>query len=159
MGTSIVRCCRRTKMALELMLQNCVDVQSENKDWFKNLSPKDFINSVCTIKLGGPRTSGHSSAIVQVWEAYFDKVAVISWNESMERNIKEYAEEWLIDRMWFTTVRQFPIHSMGREFDAVLVDCAWSLSTKELDSIIKACEPFAQACRGNSKPFCFALIQ
>ena len=155
--------CRRTQMALELMFQNCVDVQSQNRDWFKHLSPKEFIKEICMIKLGGHRRAGHTSAILRAWEAYFDKVAIIFLNNDMKQmaqeNSKEICQERTLERMHLFNVHTFELSSRGYDFDAVLVDCAWGLSTKELDSVIKACEPFAAACRGNSKPFCLALIQ
>ena len=141
--------CRSALIILETLIANCYEAQEETT--ITPLSPLSWLNEYCQVKMYLPRQSGHTSAILSVFQRDPENTLVIAPRENMRQHMVSYFE--ICDHLdHIKTVHDYS--SAGLDFRLVLVDCASFLSKRKVEEIKQA---FTPICR--HQPFCIALIQ
>lgn len=116
---------RRTKAALKSLIQNSLDSQTLNtKDRYGN--GLAYLNAYCTVRMTGPRQSGHSTAMIQLARTMFEHPIFLYPNTSMAN--------WAAERFGIEAgCAHFLFKERGRTgVDAIFVDGAFAVShTKE----------------------------
>ena len=109
--------------------------QDEFRDYYKSDRHLSFMKEFCTIKVCGPRQSGHSTAI-QFLTFEFDKPCVISWTLKMSKRIKEGASP----NTDFASVKSLT-RLAGKTYDIIFVDTASLLSKTDIENVYDAAAP------------------
>ena len=110
--------------------------QLEFKDKLNaNVQALHFIKEFRTVKICGPRQSGHTTAIQWLTHEYL-KPCVITWNlDIANTTIKQVSQQ----------TKLVTVHSLdrirGQRFDIIFVDTSSLLSSKKLDEIYETCTP------------------
>lgn len=142
----------RTEMALEMLVQNCLDTQRLRKTDIERYDSLDALNKYGTVKMAGPRMMGHTTSAVTVAKRHFkDIVYVCPTIEQAER----LAERFDLDKSSCMSARQVGSKMRGRSLDCVVVDCAFFISTIQMDEIAET----ACRCMAHSQSKCLMLIQ
>lgn len=139
-----------TASALRLMIANSLWSQKNFKDDFNQYEdPLAWLNEFCTIRLAGPRRSGHTEAMIKVALEMFNHPRFIVLNDEHRQSLRDrlpikdiFTPYDIKGRMRGTT----------RDMDALFVDCAWNLSSSQEKDIFALC-----AIR--EPPFCLVFLQ
>jgi len=142
-----VLCGQRTLEAANLLLQNSRYMQEHIRDsQFFQPGTVGYAKEWCTVKVGGPRRTGHSWTINELIKQFDDQVIVITPTLDQSR--------------LYTATHKASIRSLDRirglsGIRAVIVDCVSVLSKKELAEVYGIC-----ACLVvREGPFHFILMQ
>lgn len=120
-------CYERTLKAVELLLANSEQMQKMYKDlWRTNVI--SYAKEICTIKVCGPRRSGHTTVVNELVKRFNDQVIVIA----PTRETCQY----------ITATHKYGIKSMDRlrglsNIKAVIVDISSVMSRSDLDKMYK----------------------
>lgn len=136
-----------TRIALSLLLQNLLAAQQlETRD---RLGRTAWLKEYATLKFGGPRQSGHTTAMIEVGMEMFENPIFLFMNQNRKRRA---VEEWPQFRDAFLTTQEF--FESERRADAIFVDTASFTRKSQIDQIYSIV---------NSWPigehFCLGLIQ
>jgi len=132
-----------------------------------------YLKEFCTVRMCGPRRSGHSTAICKIAYEYFDKVAFLSYSYDMagylsstftnmlKKNscgdiIQHTIRETITASGYYMFGSQNSLEMFkGREFEAIFVECTFNLSKSKENDIYRTFGP----AMGNNPQKLFAFIQ
>lgn len=134
---------QRTKEALTALVENSLAAQRR--------APVRDLRAHCTITLAGPRSSGQTTAMVDVANRTFKRPVFVFANEQMARHCAKHME--IPDERW-ATFRNAGRTLKGRRADCVAVDCATHMTESQRDDVLHVCEAFMAA----EESFCLLLI-
>jgi len=146
--TTLVTLCVQRQIAYERMF----------RDLKERYSTRGFIKEFCTVKVAGPRRSGHTTAIVNcAGKVYPDNHLIIVPYGGTEDQIGPLARDMEIDNLnvvaWNGSGSYPRISDLDLELGVVFVDCSWAYSSGAIDRIIKLTYPYRVG------PYVLALIQ
>jgi hypothetical protein len=145
-------------MALELMIQNSIEAQ---KIFLEGGEPSKFLlKSACTVKLAGPRRSGHTASLAKISFQYFEDPIFVSENHHLALHLKEdFQRYWPNEKFRFVTTHNFETSLRGTEADALLVDCASFISPGKIDRLYYMAESLSSRRLADGQPFCIVLME
>jgi hypothetical protein len=151
--------CIRTKTALQLLIQNSLDMQSsdfgrEERKKYEG-TEVSFIDSWCTVRLCGPRRTGHTTAMIEVGHEMFKSPLFLFHNEGAMKLHKNDFKLRKYECDNFASIHSLQRYMIGRSYDAVFIDCAFALSKTAESEIKHLCVP----CRAMFDKFCLVYIQ
>jgi len=111
-----------------------------------------FLNQFCTIRMATARGSGHTTSLMSV-SRLFVKPIVLFPNVAMADHVLKRSLVMNADGMYLS-VRQLD-QARGVDYDAILVDCSFLLSPKEMDDIKMMCLAGLPA---HPERFCLVLV-
>ena len=118
-----------------------------------------YVDTACTVRLGGPRRIGHTSAMAKVGLKMFENPLFMFPNENMARCAKA---DGLIDEdattITFEDILYQPL-ILNFEPDAVFVDeASHFLTCGKMERLRNICSRFAENAKTKGKPFCLVLL-
>lgn len=148
----------RTQTALRYLIQNSLDFQLT--DFGKDQRAKhgfgvDWINSFCTIRVAGPRRTGHTTAMLKVGLELFKKPVFLSLNQHTADWTKETAEKMYSQKIQTASHQSFKTRLRGMAFDGILVDCGFFMSKSAQEELAS----IAVGCGSTFETFCLAYIE
>jgi hypothetical protein len=125
----------RTEMALKYLVQNSLEAQEQPsvQEYRRYDNSPSFLDSWCTVRLAGPRRSGHTTTILRVGRDMFESPLFLFHEKKyadqirVEHNLKQYQCQH------FRPIQEE--YMRGRKYDAVFVDCAFLLSNEQEDKL------------------------
>lgn len=137
MVTDIEKCLRQ-------MIELCHRAQLANQTQKQNIPALSWYREFCTVRLSGPRQSGHTTAIANISDS-LDSIVLFS-NEGLRNRFprKNKAFTW----------HQLN-HLRGLDANAIIVDNAFSCSKSKQDRIYQFAIPIASP----KETFFFVFVQ
>ena len=124
-----------TENALRMLVVNCLAFQKDSPR-ASSLPPKARVRELCTVKLCGPRMSGHTSAMLAVAKQFGNPKFIVA-NESMRENLVRLNE---VSRDDIFLQSNFPATMRGlKDVDAVFVDCSSFMSATKEEELFSLC--------------------
>ena len=114
---------------------------------------RQFLNEFATIKISGPRSSGHTTAMIKASQMFKNPAFIIRTEEQAYHVKRCFSVDLqrIEDNVFCTTKRM-----LGRRFDAIFVDCATFFPKEEMARI----GILAESCLGsNPNKFVLVLLQ
>lgn len=146
-------------LAIKYLVEVSKERQIKQKGNRSFLGPKKFAKELCSVRAMTSRGSGHTSAIIRLIKDDLihtsdQRIAHISLNNMLLELAREDAKNNQIDQnIIFATD---PISLAGREFSAIICDCSWCLSERQIENIYDI--GIAAMLRSND-PFYFIFVQ
>jgi len=118
---SIDKYCR-TRQAMLLLIRNSLEAQAERPDRSR-WAPEAYLKEFCTVRVAGPRLTGHTSAIHDLREEleHDHKHSTIALTAVSACERKQRTERWPV----FTPMRQLDKAALA---EIVFVDNAFNMS-------------------------------
>jgi hypothetical protein len=162
----------RTQTALKYLIQNSLDFQRSDfgKDQRKRMGYNtSFIDYYCTVRMTGPRRSGHTTAMFKVGEEMFQRPLYLFHNADAERTHKQTYLDLFAKKCnecgqpskkevatgSFGCLHTLVSKMRGRSFDAVLVDCGFFMSRSAQEEL----RNMSVACSAPFESFCLVYVQ
>jgi len=138
----------RTRSALKALIQNSIEGQATCSDYHRD-NVLSYIDSWCTVRMTGPRQSGHTTAMVEVGRKMFKEPIFLFHSCAFAKNCKER----------FELERAFSVNQLnvlrGYSCDALFVDCSFFLSPAIEEEIRRLAVAFSL----KHKTFCLVFVQ
>jgi len=126
--------CDKTLMALKSMISNSLAMQGE--PFGKSFSWEHWVREFCTVRLCGPRRSGHTTAMIKA-SAMFKSPKFVVLNERCRESL---ARDFGIPRKDVFTHQAFMCGAGdSHRADAVFVDCASRILQDKQDELFYNC--------------------
>lgn len=151
---------------LDSALKILIQASLEERKYSRGLDGKRFLNEYCTIKMSTARRAGHSHALLNI-AMLFEKPMIATPTKFMLDQLEEvwntlWDESWKRMALLSRQARFVSAESMARgtarviDCDAILVDCAFGLSTRQREAI----EDHASAVLPmHTDTFCLVYVQ
>lgn len=138
----------RTREALNLLLANSETMQqTEHARELAKRQRLAFLKEYCTVKVGGPRRSGHSTCAKELIRRFGKENVIV---------VVPRIDMWASDRLPnLTSPRNILTRVRGVCAQAVVVDVAGVITGAEMDGIYRACGP----CLAGADPCFFILLE
>jgi len=145
----------KTYLALKYLIEVSEDFQINHGKEF-HCSPKQYAKEFCTIRAMTSRRGGHTFAILKLIKEKFNKVVFLGINQDISEIVKDEARKLETEnKIFFATHNNF--HGLvGGNFEAVFIDCSWSLSKKQIEDIY---DVFIPTLISSGKPYFFVFVQ
>jgi hypothetical protein len=126
-----------TKNALRLLVSNCLDMQQDHEAARRmRVTFKAWIQQWATVRMCGPRRSGHTSAMVTVARERFEEPKFIVLNDVARGML---LEDFDVSKREVFTHYDFKQKMVGMQADGVFVDCASFMSSSKQDELFSLC--------------------
>lgn len=122
----------RTTLALELLVQNCLAIDSAYY-----ASKKAFLKEALTVRLTSHRRAGHTTAALKIGDKYFKRPAFVFYDMAQA---KRFAEAYPnikkgLGGGYVASHKNFDAIFRGMDPDCIVVDIASMLSRSRLDDL------------------------
>jgi hypothetical protein len=142
----------RTESALDMLVQNCIEMQKIVKDKHRHLDSLAMLNEFCTVKMSGARMMGHTASAIKVAQTHFKEIAYVCLNAEQAEHL---AERFGLDKKRCMGARQAKTRLAGIGLDCIVVDCSFFVAAVQMDEIVEmACH-----CMAHADAKCLMLIQ
>lgn len=147
--------------AISSLIEISKTYQSEALNLYMHVGSLRWLKDSCTVKVCGPRRSGHTLSICHILLTDCTKAIVVAQDEAHRKIIKNMLEKHnLKDKAFVRSIKS----SKSTEgpvdiIDRIIVDRASELNDAERDQIYNLAIPFAEACRLSDIPFVLVFLQ
>ena len=141
--------------ALKILIYASIE---HRKNFFRQFSEtkmdRGILNNYCTVRMSTARGGGHTHAVAEA-ARMFAKPIVMSPSEGIGRRLLELVKD--DDKIMFFSAEAMARGSArGYDCDAILVDCAFGLSSRQIEHV----EYHALACLPkHGDTFCLVYVE
>ena len=147
--------------AISSLIELSKTYQSETIESHLHVGSIRWLKECCTVKICGPRRSGHTLAICHILLTDCTKAIIIGQDEVHRKTIKNMLKKHDLGGKAFVRSIKSSKFLEGPVdiIDAIIVDRASELDDAERDQIYNLAIPFAEACRLSDIPFVLVFLQ
>lgn len=146
--------------AIKNMIEICEEQQPEVLQMKMHIGSQRWLEQFCSIRIAGPRRSGHTTAILSLVKEKYKRALVLTQNMQMAKTIEtELKRLDLSDKAVVSSVNsENPLRGI-EPFEAVIVDCSSMLTDEEIERVYDIATPHSENRRLDGKNFVIIFLQ